>query len=103
MQAHHYLGSRAKIGVNLWYVATYLGEWLALSSFSTAALKCVVRYRLELPAPVLAYCGSMGEFRQGLIGLQVCDMHYAGPMLHQLLCSLSLSLSQQFKKYEVTN
>ena len=45
MQAYHYLGSLAKIGENLWYVATYLGEWVALLSFSSAALKCGVRDR----------------------------------------------------------
>jgi hypothetical protein len=45
MQAYHYLGSLAKIGENLWYVATYLSEWVALLSFSSAALKCGVRDR----------------------------------------------------------
>ena len=45
MQAHHYLGSLAKIGETLWYVATYVGEWVALLSFSSAALKCGVRDR----------------------------------------------------------
>ena len=45
MQAHHYLGSLAKIGETLWYVATFLGEWVALLSFSSAALKCAARDR----------------------------------------------------------
>ena len=45
MQAHHYLGSLAKIGENLGYVATYLGDWVALLSFSSAVLKCAVRDR----------------------------------------------------------
>lgn len=45
MQAHHYLGSLAKIGEALWYVATYNGEWAALLSFSAAAWKCAVRDR----------------------------------------------------------
>jgi hypothetical protein len=45
MQAYHYLGSLAKIGETLWYVATYLGEWVALLSFSSAALKCGARDR----------------------------------------------------------
>jgi hypothetical protein len=45
MQAHHYLGSLAKIGETLWYVATYVGEWVALLSFSSAALKCAARDR----------------------------------------------------------
>ena len=45
MQAHHYLGSLPKIGETLWYVATYRGEWVALLSFSAAALKCGVRDR----------------------------------------------------------
>ena len=45
MQAHHYLGSLPKIGETLWYVATYLGEWLALLCFSAAAWKCAVRDR----------------------------------------------------------
>ena len=58
MQAYNYLGSLAKIGETLWYVATYLGEWVALLSFSSAALKCGARDgsldRLEFPAPVLS-------------------------------------------------
>lgn len=45
MQAHHYLGSLPKIGETLWYVATYLGEWVALLCFSAAAWKCAVRDR----------------------------------------------------------
>jgi len=43
MQAHHYLGSLAKIGETIWYIATLHGEWVALLSFSSAALKCSVR------------------------------------------------------------
>ena len=39
MQAYHYLGLLAKIGETLWYVVTFLGEWVALLSFSSAALK----------------------------------------------------------------
>jgi len=91
MQAHHYLGSLAKIGENLWYVATILGEWVALSSISAAALKCVVRYRyrLEFPTPVLAYRGSMGEFRQGMIGcrFEACitaDRCFINSCVHRL-------------------
>jgi len=45
MQAHHYLGSLPKIGETLWYIATYLGEWVALLSFSAAAWKCAARDR----------------------------------------------------------
>jgi hypothetical protein len=45
MQAHHYLGWLPKIGQSLWYVASFRGEWLALLSFSSAALKCGVRDR----------------------------------------------------------
>lgn len=45
MQAHHYLGALPKIGETLWYVVTYLGEWVALLSFSAAAWKCAVRDR----------------------------------------------------------
>ena len=43
MQAHHYLGALPKIGHTLWYVASWHGEWLALLSFSAAALKCAAR------------------------------------------------------------
>lgn len=43
MQAHHYLGWLPKIGQTLWYVASWRGEWLALLSFSSPALKCRVR------------------------------------------------------------
>ncbi|MGH8270625.1 MAG: Druantia anti-phage system protein DruA, partial [Steroidobacteraceae bacterium] len=45
MQAHHYLGALPKIGETLWYVGTWCQEWVALLSFSAAALKCAVRDR----------------------------------------------------------
>lgn len=45
LEAHHYLGSLPKIGETLWYVATYGEVWVALLSFSAAALKCGVRDR----------------------------------------------------------
>ena len=45
MQQHHYLGSLPKIGETLWYVATWREEWVALLSFSAAALKCAARDR----------------------------------------------------------
>jgi hypothetical protein len=43
MQAHHYLGALPKIGNTVWYVGTWRGQWLALLSFSAAALKCSAR------------------------------------------------------------
>lgn len=45
MQSHHYLGALPKIGNTVWYVATWEDEWLALLSFSAAALKCGARDR----------------------------------------------------------
>jgi len=45
MQSHHYLGALPKIGNTLWYVATREDKWLALLSFSAAALKCGARDR----------------------------------------------------------
>ena len=45
LEAHHYLGALPKIGNTLWYVATWEDEWLALLSFSAAALKCTARDR----------------------------------------------------------
>lgn len=45
MAQHHYLGDLAKIGETLWYVATWQDQWIALLSFSGAALKCAVRDR----------------------------------------------------------
>jgi len=40
MQRHHYLGALPKIGNTIWYVAaTEQDEWVALLSFSAAALK----------------------------------------------------------------
>lgn len=45
MQAHHYLGALPKIGHTVWYVATCDAQWLALLSFSAAALKCGARDR----------------------------------------------------------
>jgi hypothetical protein len=43
MQAHHYLGALPKIGETLWYVATCAGQWVALLSFSAAAMKIAAR------------------------------------------------------------
>lgn len=43
MQAHHYLGALPKIGETLWYIALYQERWVALLSFSAAALKCAPR------------------------------------------------------------
>jgi hypothetical protein len=45
MQEHHYLGSLPKIGETLWYVASWHNHWVALLSFSAAALKCAARDR----------------------------------------------------------
>ena len=42
MDSHHYLGAIPKIGETLWYVATYQTQWIALISFSAAALNCIV-------------------------------------------------------------
>jgi hypothetical protein len=45
MQKHHYLGALPKISETIWYVATVGDSWVALLSFSAAALKCSVRDR----------------------------------------------------------
>ena len=45
MQEHHYLGALPKISEVLWYVATFADKWVALLSFSAAALKCSARDR----------------------------------------------------------
>ena len=45
MESHHYLGACPKIGETLWYVATVGDTWVALVSFSAAALKCGARDR----------------------------------------------------------
>lgn len=45
LDAHHYLGSVAKIGHTIWYVATWRGQWLALLVLSAAAWKCAARDR----------------------------------------------------------
>ena len=45
MESHHYLGALPKIGNTIWYVATWNDEWIALISFSAAALKCGARDR----------------------------------------------------------
>ena len=45
MQEHHYLGAMPKISETLWYVATFADQWVALLSFSAAALKCSARDR----------------------------------------------------------
>jgi len=43
MQRHHYLGSARPVGETLHYVATWRTQWIALLSFSSAALKCAPR------------------------------------------------------------
>ena len=43
MQTHHYLGALPKISETLLYVATFADQWIALISFSAAALKCSPR------------------------------------------------------------
>jgi hypothetical protein len=45
MQEHHYLGALPKISETLWYVATFADQWVAVLSFSAAALKCSARDR----------------------------------------------------------
>jgi len=45
MQTHHYLGALPKISETLWYIATFADQWIALLSFSAAALKCSARDR----------------------------------------------------------
>lgn len=45
MDDHHYLGALPRMGETLWYVVIYKGQWVALLSFSAAALKCVARDR----------------------------------------------------------
>lgn len=45
METHHYLGSIRKIGETIWYCAIYDGQWVALISFSAAALNCTARDR----------------------------------------------------------
>ena len=45
MQRHHYLGDLPKISETLWYVTTFGDQWVALLSFSAAALKCSARDR----------------------------------------------------------
>ena len=43
MARHHYLGAAPKVGETLWYGARWRGQWVALASFSAAALKCRAR------------------------------------------------------------
>lgn len=50
MGAHHYLGALPKISNTIWYIATWNDEWIALTSFSAAALKCGARDHLARTA-----------------------------------------------------
>ena len=43
MQEHHYLGCVPKISETFWYIALWRDQWVALLSFSAAALKCAAR------------------------------------------------------------
>ncbi|MCF6264198.1 MAG: DUF4338 domain-containing protein [Xanthomonadales bacterium] len=50
MQAHHYLGASRPIGETLRYVAFWRNQWIALISFSSAALKCTLTINVESPS-----------------------------------------------------
>ena len=43
METQHYLGAPPKIGETLFFVAVWREDWVALASFSAAALKCGAR------------------------------------------------------------
>ena len=43
MAEHHYLGAAPKVGETVCYGARWRGQWVALASFSAAALKCRAR------------------------------------------------------------
>ena len=43
MERHHYLGARHPAGETLYYTAKWENHWVALLSFSAAALKCAAR------------------------------------------------------------
>ena len=43
IETHHYLGARQPAGETLYDIATWRNHWVALLSFSAAALKCSVR------------------------------------------------------------
>ncbi len=45
LHRYHYLGALPSIGETLRYVALWQGQWIALISFSSAALKCSARDR----------------------------------------------------------
>ncbi len=45
MESAHYLGAIPKIGETIWYIAVSGTQWVALISFSAAALKCTDRDR----------------------------------------------------------
>ena len=42
-----YLGSLAKVGETVWYVAIWCEQWVAQLNLSAAALKCGVRDRVR--------------------------------------------------------
>jgi len=43
MERHHYLGSAHPVGETMHYIAIWRAQWIALLSFSSAALKCAAR------------------------------------------------------------
>ncbi|MDY6827725.1 MAG: hypothetical protein SVV67_11315, partial [Bacillota bacterium] len=43
MHAYHYLTSLPKISETIWYVATFRDQWVAIFSFSAAAVLCGMR------------------------------------------------------------
>ena len=58
MARDHYLGSLAKIGETVWYVAIWREQWVAQLSLLAAALQCGVRDQF----------GSAGTFARSMAG-----------------------------------
>ena len=86
MHAYHYLKSLPKISETIWYVATFRDQWVAIFSFSAAALKCSPRDRWIGWSFRHQYdCGSTTLLRNHLQGrqLDICGRH-------QIACQRSL-------------
>ena len=103
MKRHHYLGFHALMGESIRYVALWRGEWVALLSWSSAALKCGVRdewigwpralqwQRLHLIANnsrfLILAPGARRNLASRVLGLNVKRLcsdwqrHYAHPIL----------------------
>ena len=99
MKKHHYLHSHQLVGQQLYYVATYRGEWLALSSW------CAAAWHLKARDAFIGWTAEQCRQRRALLAnnarfLILPDRHLpnlASRVMKLVLGRLSSDWQQEFK------